>query len=235
MLTDADLEIDLGEVAMVYGESGTGKSTLLRLLAGLDLAEAGEVSIAGHDLARLRPSSLRRMRRRIAFVEEAPLFMESRSAFDNVALALEIAALSVSEIRQRTAEALARAHLEHAIDTPPSQMSRSSRRRLAFARAVAIEPIALLADEPGRDLDETGRDHICTLIEELASGGTCCLVTSGDQEMIELAELWSWPVSELRNGTLAPFHEVAATGACERGALLPFPAAARAEAEGSSP
>jgi ABC-type methionine transport system ATPase subunit len=229
VLAGADLEVDLGEVTVVYGESGTGKSTLLRRFAGLEHPETGEVSIAGHDLVRLRPSSLRRMRQRVAFVEEAPLFMENRSAFANVALALEIAALPAAEIRQRTAEALAAAHLSDSIDTPPSRMSRSARRRLAFARAVALEPIALLADEPGRDLDEIGRDHICTLIEELASAGTCCLITSGDQGMLELAELWSWPVSELRGGQIAPFHEVTAAAAAERGQLLPFPAAARAE------
>jgi ABC-type ATPase involved in cell division len=230
VLDGADLEVAPGQIRVVYGESGTGKSTLIRLLAGLEHPRRGRVIALDRDLSRLRRSSLRRLRRRIAVLDEVPLVLDDRSVYANVALPLELDGLPARAIRQRAAAAIAEVGLQEQIDARAGGLASSQRRLVAFARAVAREPAVVLADEPGRDLDETGRERICAVLDRLAAAGASCLVTTGDRDMVELADLWGWPVSELRLGALSPFHE--AVPGLEMGHLLAFPAAARAGSPG---
>ncbi len=208
LLSEATINVDEGEVRVLVGESGSGKSSLIRLLTGFAKPTAGRVELMGRDLERLRASSLRRLRRRLAVIEELPTHLDDQSAFSNVALALEIEGLSAELIRTRCAEALAMVGLGERMEIRADRLSRSERLWLALARAIARRPAVVLADEPWRDLDELGRDRFCDLLDSLAANGAACLVTTGDHHIVELAELWNWSVSELRDGHIVPFHEL---------------------------
>ncbi len=251
LLCGAELAVEEGDVRVVYGEPGSGKSSLIRVLAGLTEVSSGTASVLDCDLAKLQSGSLQRLRQKVALIDENPQFLEDRPAFENIAVALEILALSRSDIQSLGIEALARVGLAERSDVVVAKLSRSERLWLAVARAIARKPIVVLADEPWRELDEVGRDRFCNLLAELAADGAACLVTTGDHSTVELAELWSWSVSELREGLIVPFHELAVGEVVERAEeidlteelaavaagsglaeVLPFPI--RAEASGAN-
>ncbi len=208
LLSAANINVTEGEVRVIVGEGGSGKSSLIKILTGFAKPTAGRVKLMGRDLERLRASSLRRLRRRVAIIEELPTHLDDQSALSNVALALEIDGLSSELIHTRCAEALVTVGLGGRMEVRADRLSRSERLWLALARAIARRPSVVLADEPWRDLDELGRDRFCDLMDSLAANGAACLVTTGDHHVVELAELWNWSVSELRDGQIVPFHEL---------------------------
>ena len=178
VLRNVELQIPAGQSVAVVGPSGSGKSSLLLLLAGLERPAAGRVVVAGADLAALDRDALADLRRdHIGIVFQSFHLLPSLSALDNVALPLQIA--GAADALPRARALLERVGMGARLGHYPSQLSGGEQQRVAIARALVHRPRVLLADEPTGNLD----DHTAALVRELLfelhrdSGATLVLVT----------------------------------------------------------
>lgn len=154
VLSDISLTVSRGEVAVVIGGSGTGKTTLLRIIVGLLQPSSGQVWIDGEDIARLKERELERVRAKFGVVFQYSALLDSLSVLDNVALPLrEHTKLGPAEIRERVRAKLAALDLTDIEDRLPGELSGGMRKRVGLARALIREPSVILYDEPSSGLD----------------------------------------------------------------------------------
>jgi phospholipid/cholesterol/gamma-HCH transport system ATP-binding protein len=154
VLREISLTVQRGEVAVVIGGSGTGKTTLLRIIVGLLRPSAGHVRIDGEDIARLKARELERVRAKFGVVFQYSALLDSLNVLDNVALPLhEHTQLGQAEIRERVRAKLAALGLSEAEDKLPGELSGGMRKRVGLARALIREPSMILYDEPSSGLD----------------------------------------------------------------------------------
>ena len=150
-----DLDLAPGELVAILGESGAGKSTLLNIVAGLDRAEAGTVTVSGTTITSLGEDELARWRRRrVGFVFQAFHLLPYLSVEENVALPLLLNGVAAAERRERAAAALAAVGMAAHAQRKPASLSGGEMQRVAVARAVVHRPALVLADEPTGNLDE---------------------------------------------------------------------------------
>ena len=150
-----DLDLAPGELVAILGESGAGKSTLLNIVAGLDRAEAGTVTVSGTTITSLGEDELARWRRRrVGFVFQAFHLLPYLSVEENVALPLLLNGVAAVERRERAAAALAAIGMAAHAQRKPASLSGGEMQRVAVARAVVHRPALVLADEPTGNLDE---------------------------------------------------------------------------------
>ncbi len=170
VLHDVSLRVADGETVAVVGESGTGKSTLLRLILGLQSPDSGRVVVMGTDVNRASTTDRRVLRTQIGMVFQGAALFDSLSTFENVAFALrEHGALSESDIRARVRETLTLLDLDpdEVSGTLPAQLSGGMRKRVGIARAVAPRPRLLLYDEPTAGLDPLTSETVTALMQRL--------------------------------------------------------------------
>jgi lipoprotein-releasing system ATP-binding protein len=180
ILRDLDLHVDHGEMVAIVGASGVGKSTLLHLLGGLDRADSGRIHLADTDLAALDDGALVQFRNRnVGFVFQFHHLLSEFDATENVEMPMRIARRSLGESRRRATELLTRVSLADRLDHRPSMMSGGEQQRVAVARALAMSPAILLADEPTGDLDERTADSLHDLLRGMhtESGLTSVIAT----------------------------------------------------------
>jgi putative ABC transport system ATP-binding protein len=178
-LSGVHLVVRSGEFVSITGPSGCGKSTLLSIMGLLDTATAGDYQIAGRDVQRLTAAERARIRNReIGFIFQSFNLIGDLSVFENVELPLTYRGMSPADRRQRVQAALERVRMTHRARHLPSQLSGGQQQRVAVARALAGEPLVLLADEPTGNLDSSNGEAVMELLRELHQGGaTLCMVT----------------------------------------------------------
>jgi putative ABC transport system ATP-binding protein len=178
-LAGVDMAIARGEYVSIAGPSGCGKSTLLSILGLLDTPSKGEYLLNNRPVADLPPSERARVRNReIGFIFQSFNLIGDLSVFENVELPLTYRGMASSERKQRVTAALERVGMAHRAKHLPSQLSGGQQQRVAVARAVAGEPLILLADEPTGNLDSKSGEQVMDLLKELHSAGaTICMVT----------------------------------------------------------
>jgi putative ABC transport system ATP-binding protein len=178
-LAGVDMAIARGEYVSIAGPSGCGKSTLLSILGLLDTPSKGEYLLNGRPVADLPPSERARVRNReIGFIFQSFNLIGDLNVFENVELPLTYRGMGSSERRQRVTAALERVGMAHRAKHLPSQLSGGQQQRVAVARAVAGEPLILLADEPTGNLDSKSGEQVMDLLKELHdAGATICMVT----------------------------------------------------------
>ena len=178
-LAGIDLAIERGEYVSIAGPSGCGKSTLLSILGLLDTPSRGSYALNGRQVAELSSSERARVRNReIGFIFQSFNLIGDLSVFENVELPLTYRGMGGAERRQRVQSALERVGMAHRAKHLPSQLSGGQQQRVAVARAVAGEPLILLADEPTGNLDSKSGESVMDLMTELhQSGATICMVT----------------------------------------------------------
>jgi putative ABC transport system ATP-binding protein len=178
-LQDVHLEIQPGEYVAISGPSGCGKTTLLSLLGLLDTPSDGDYTLAGEPVARLSAAERARIRnRQIGFIFQAFNLIGDLTVYENVELPLTYRGLSASERKRRVTEALEKVGMTHRMKHYPAQLSGGQQQRVAVARAVAGDPLILLADEPTGNLDSVNGEAVMELHRELHRGGaTICMVT----------------------------------------------------------
>ena len=183
ILRDVSLAIEPGEAVALIGPSGSGKSSLLMVLGGLERPTAGRVAVAGQELGGLDENALARLRRRsIGIVFQSFHLLPTMTALENVAVPLELAGRRNAAEAAR--EALGRVGLAHRTGHYPGQLSGGEQQRVAIARALIADPPLLLADEPTGNLDgATGRIVIDCLFEEQARRGAALLLITHDPEL----------------------------------------------------
>jgi putative ABC transport system ATP-binding protein len=187
---EADLHVDSGEVVAIQGPSGSGKTTLLGLLSGLEAADSGTVTVLGHELARLSATERARLRqRRVGVVFQTFGLVASLSAIENVALPLALAGRPESATMERSSAVLDEVGLARLRDARIDDLSGGERQRVAVARALAIEPQLILADEPTGSLDEShGRAVLELLIAATRSRGASLVLVTHDPMSAGLAD-----------------------------------------------
>jgi len=180
VLRDLSLRVAHGEMLAIVGASGVGKSTLLHLLGGLDRADSGTIHLADTDLAALDDSAMVQFRNRnVGFVFQFHHLLPEFDAAENVEMPMRIARRSKVEARQRATDLLTRVALGDRVSHRPGMMSGGEQQRVAVARALAMSPSVLLADEPTGDLDERTADSLHDLLRTMhaESGLTSVIAT----------------------------------------------------------
>ena len=185
ILRGISLSIEPGETVALLGPSGSGKSSLMMVLAGLETPSAGRVVLAGHDLGALDENELARLRRgHVGIVFQAFHLLPTMTARENVAIPLELA--GARDAMAAAEAALARVGLGHRLGHYPAQLSGGEQQRVAIARAMVAGPLLLLADEPTGNLDgATGRAVIDCLFEEHARIGSALLLITHESGIAE--------------------------------------------------
>ena len=178
-LNDIGLDIRQGEYVAIAGPSGCGKTTLLSLLGLLDTPTSGEYILAGEPVSDLTPSERARIRnRQIGFIFQSFNLIGDLSVYENVELPLTYRGMSIAERKKRVTESLERVGMSHRLTHYPAQLSGGQQQRVAVARAVAGDPLILLADEPTGNLDSENGESVMDLLRDLhQSGATICMVT----------------------------------------------------------
>jgi sulfate transport system ATP-binding protein len=184
-LDDVNVSLPTGQLTALLGPSGGGKSTLLRIIAGLDSADEGTISIEGVDATRL-PAQ----KRGVGFVFQHYAVFKHMTVAKNVAFGLEIRKRPKDEIAQRVDELLKLVHLSQFAHRLPSQLSGGQRQRMALARALAVEPKVLLLDEPFGALDAKVRKELRDWLRRLHDEVhvTTVFVTHDQEEALEVAD-----------------------------------------------
>jgi putative ABC transport system ATP-binding protein len=185
ILKGIDLNIGRGEAIGLIGPSGSGKSTLLMVMAGLERADAGNVTVAGEELGRLDEDALARFRgRNVGIVFQSFHLIPTMTALENVAVPLELA--GVADANERAQAELESVGLSQRIHHYPAQLSGGEQQRVAVARALAPNPAILVADEPTGNLDEdTGRQIVDLLFAGHEKRRTTLVLVTHDSSLAQ--------------------------------------------------
>ena len=191
ILSGLNMEFRHGQVVAVMGGSGCGKTTILRLIGGQYTAQSGQVLFEGHDIGKMNAAELMAARRRMGMLFQFGALFTDLSVFENVAFPLrEHTNLSEELLRSLVLMKLNAVGLRGARDLMPSQISGGMARRVALARAIALDPPLIMYDEPFAGLDPISLGITARLIRDLnnALGATSLLVTHDVEETFEIAD-----------------------------------------------
>lgn len=207
VLRGVDLEVRPGETIAIIGPSGSGKSTLLHLLGGLDQPTDGKISLAGYDISALGDAELAALRNRfVGFVFQFHHLLRDFTALENVMMPLLIAGEPDRRAREVARELLTQVGLAERLDHRPSKLSGGEQQRVATARALALEPPILLADEPSGNLDiETAERLHEALFELVQNHGTALIVVTHNPALARQTDR----ILDLRGGVLRPIDRSA--------------------------
>ncbi len=184
-LRDVSLEVGKGELVFLTGPSGAGKTTLLKLLFADERPSEGQILVLGRNIARLSPSRVPSLRRRIGVIFQDFKLLPYRTIEENVSLALQVLGRPPREIRARVFQMLKRVGLQHRRHHHPLSLSAGEQQRVAIARALVNEPSILLADEPTGNLDPDLTLEIMDLIAAAAIRGTSVIVATHEIQLVE--------------------------------------------------
>ncbi len=184
-----NLEVSAGSLALLLGPSGCGKTTLLSCLGGILRPTSGRIALGDLDVTTLDARELTMYRRRmVGIVFQAFNLLPSLTAFENVMVPMDAAGVNRRDARQRAEELLARVGLQDRMRHRPGDLSGGQQQRVAVARAIALDPPLILADEPTAHLDFIQVEEVLRLIRELASGDRLVVVATHDTRMLPLAD-----------------------------------------------
>jgi cell division transport system ATP-binding protein len=198
-LSDVSLRIDKGEFAFLVGASGSGKSTMLRLILREDRPNTGTIHVAGKDISTLSSWRVPKMRRQIGTVFQDFRLLPNKTVEQNVAFALEVIGRSRSHIKTVVPEVLELVGLQGKEKRRPGELSGGEQQRVAIARAYVNRPTILLADEPTGNLDPETSVGILRLLDRINRTGTTVLMATHDANLVDQARR---RVIELREGIL---------------------------------
>ena len=182
---DVSFELARGELAVLSGHSGAGKSSLLKLIAAIERPTAGRVSVGGQDVGTLPRQAVPYLRRKIGLVLQEIRLLLDRSVFDNVMLPLQITGHPPTDASKRVHAALERVGLAGRGQAMPLSLSGGEQQRAAIARAVVNRPSILLADEPTAHLDAAYASDIAALFRSFHAAGVTVIVATHDSSLFD--------------------------------------------------
>ena len=185
-LYNINLTIRQSEFVYIIGPTGSGKSTLIKLLDGEEIPTSGKVDVVGIDVGRLKYSKVPLYRRNIGVVFQDFKLLERKTVFENIAYALEVINVPKNEIRKRVREVMNLVGIDDKGHSFPSELSGGQQQRVAIARAIANKPKVLIADEPTGNLDPRKSDDILLLLEKInREERTTILMVTHDHTIVE--------------------------------------------------
>jgi cell division transport system ATP-binding protein len=184
-LDGVSFSIDKGEFVFVVGASGSGKSTIIRLVLKEIEPTDGRIVVGGRDLTRLKRSKVPLLRRNLGCVFQDFKLLPNRTAAENVAYALKVQGQTAAEIRKKVPEVMNMVGLAHKMHSRPDELSGGEQQRVSIARAVVNQPPLLICDEPTGNLDPDTSVGIMQLLYTINRSGTTILMVTHDREMVD--------------------------------------------------
>lgn len=184
-LAGASIHIRKGEFVFIIGESGSGKSTLLKLITREEAPNSGEVHVNGYGVHDMPPREVPFLRRSLGLVFQDFRLLPNRTAYENVAFAMQMVEALPREIRRQVPLALGLVGLSKKAKSYPSQLSGGEQQRIALARALVNNPAVLIADEPTGNLDPKTSWEIMNLLDEVNQRGTTVLVATHEKSIVD--------------------------------------------------
>ncbi len=185
VLTNLSFSMKRGEFVYLVGQTGAGKSSLMRLLYFDLIPESGRVRVAGYDSANITPKEIPFLRRRIGVVFQDFKLLDDRSVYDNVAFALHVTNARRSDLKKKVLHVLAEVGLSHKRNQMPQELSGGEQQRVVIARALVNEPAILIADEPTGNLDPTSSAEIMELMTKINMRGTAVLMATHNYDLVK--------------------------------------------------
>ncbi len=198
-LEDVYLDIEGGEFVYLIGETGSGKTTLMRCIFREVVPTRGYISVGGHALRKMGRFELAMFRREVGIVLQDFCLLPNMTAFENVAFVLEVMGVPSRDISERVEDALKTVGIWRRRMLYPQQMAGGEQQRLAIARAIVNEPSLILADEPTGNLDNHTADEIMQLFFEINAAGTTVLMATHNQFIVDT---YRRRVVEIRRGRI---------------------------------
>lgn len=183
-LDDVSLSVDDGEFVFVVGMSGSGKSTVMRLILREDRATSGRILVGKRDVTRMRRGDVPRLRREVGMIFQDFRLLRDRTVTGNVAYVLDVLGVRRAEVRRRVPEALELVGLTGLEQRLPHELSGGEQQRVAIARAVVKRPDLLLADEPTGNLDPATSIEIMKVLRRVHAEGTTVLMATHDDQIV---------------------------------------------------
>ena len=184
-LKDVDVEVDKGEFVFIVGQSGSGKSTMIRLLIKEEETTQGDIYVGGKNLAKMSSWDVPKLRRNVGTVFQDYKLLTDKTVFENVAFALEVIGKSRHVIDQRVPEILDYVGLGDKLQNYPDELSGGEQQRVSIARACVNRPLVLLADEPTGNLDPNTSVDIMRLLDKVNRIGTTVVMATHDQAIVD--------------------------------------------------
>lgn len=198
-LNDVSFHINSGEFVFVIGASGSGKSTVIKLISCEEEFQDGEIIVGGTKLSKIKKRAIPYLRRNLGMVFQDFRLIESKTVFENVAFAMEILGKSKRQISRQVPLVLSTVGLRSKKDAYPNELSGGEQQRVGIARALVNNPDIILADEPTGNLDPDTSEQILGVLKDINESGTTVIVCTHD---ISLVEKMQERVIQIKDGSL---------------------------------
>ena len=183
-LDRVDFSVDEGEFVFLVGISGSGKSTIIKLITGEIRPTSGKVIVNGYDMSKIRRAKLPKMRRTLGVIFQDFRLIDNMTVYDNVAFAMRVVGARNRDIRKRVPYVLELVGLDGRERRFPHELSGGEQQRVAIARALVTNPRMIVADEPTRNLDPVRSMELMLLFEKINEMGTTVLVVTHEKELV---------------------------------------------------
>jgi cell division transport system ATP-binding protein len=184
VLQEVSFEIEEGEFVSIVGKSGAGKTTLTRLILGMEEPSYGDVFFKGKNLRTASSSEIQNIRRSISGIYQDYKLLPGKTVYENVAYVLEVEGRGYGEIKQEVPKVLELIGLQEKTNNFPKQLSGGEQQRLAIARALVSKPKIIIADEPTGNLDPYNTYEVVFLLEKINKAGTTVILLTHDRETV---------------------------------------------------
>jgi len=198
-ISNISIEVREGEFVYLVGHSGSGKSSLLKLLYKEYIPTKGEIEVTNIDVSKLPKWKIPLLRRKIGIVTQEPQLLENRNTYENISFALEVMGSLPEEIDAKTNTLIDLVELNDSTYKYPGQLSGGEQTRVSIARALANNPVVLLCDEPTGNLDPDLSSQIVSLLEKINRAGTTVVMATHDSSIVNRRKK---RVIELSNGKI---------------------------------
>jgi len=184
VLQDVSFEVKEGEFVSIVGKSGAGKTTLIRLILGLEEPTYGDVFFDGLNVSKVRDADLQKIRRRIGAIYQDYRLLSAKTVYENVAYIMAVDGKSNDEILLEAPRVLEAVGIKEKINNFPEELSGGEQQRLAIARAIVNHPDVIIADEPTGNLDPYNSYEVISILEKINRTGRTVILATHDREII---------------------------------------------------
>ena len=196
---DIDLKVDDNEFCFLVGPTGSGKSSLLKMIYFDILPSEGEIDVLGYNSKKTRKNSIHKLRKKIGVIFQDYKLLKQRTVYENIALPLHINGVGRKKIKDNVEEALELTDLLDYQDKYPNQLSGGEQQRVCIARAIVKNPELILADEPTGNLDPAAAHKILKILEQINKEGTTIIMATHNYKLISERD---YRIIEIKKGSL---------------------------------